>query len=101
VIVRDGVARLADGDSIAGSTLPADVALRRAVHLGVDIADAVRAASTTPARLLGLAETTGAVRTGLAADLVVLDADLSVEAVMRRGEWVHGGPVAGRREVDR
>jgi N-acetylglucosamine-6-phosphate deacetylase len=101
VIVRDGVARLADGDSIAGSTLTADVALRRAVHLGVDIADAVRAASTTPARLLGLAETTGAVRTGLAADLVVLDADLSVEAVMRRGEWVHSGPVAGRREVDR
>jgi N-acetylglucosamine-6-phosphate deacetylase len=94
VIVRDGVARLADGDSIAGSTLTAEVALRRAVRLGVDIVDAVSAASTTPARLLGLAETTGAVEEGLAADLVVLDADLGVEAVMRRGTWVHGVPSA-------
>jgi N-acetylglucosamine-6-phosphate deacetylase len=94
VIVRDGVARLADGDSIAGSTLTAEVALRRAVRLGVDIVDAVSAASTTPARLLGLAETTGAVEEGLAADLVVLDANLGVEAVMRRGTWVHGVPSA-------
>lgn len=100
VIVRDGVARLADGESIAGSTLTADVALRRAVRLGVDIVDAVRAASTTPARLLGLAETAGAVQEGLAADLVVLDADLGVEAVMRRGEWVHGVPGGHLRDVD-
>ncbi|MGH3316694.1 MAG: N-acetylglucosamine-6-phosphate deacetylase [Nocardioidaceae bacterium] len=100
VIVRDGVARLADGDSIAGSTLTAEVALRRAVRLGVDIVDAVSAASTTPARLIGLAETTGAVHEGLAADLLVLDADLSVEAVMRRGKWVHGVPGDHLCEVD-
>lgn len=100
VIVRDGVARLADADSIAGSTLTAEVALRRAVRLGVDIVDAVIAASTTPARLLGLAETTGAVQEGLAADLVVLDADLCVEAVMHRGEWVHRESGAHLCEVD-
>lgn len=92
VTVRGGVARLADGFSIAGSTLTTDVALRRAVHLGVDMVDAVTVASTTPARLLGLADTTGAVREGLGADLVVLDADLRVEAVMCRGQWVHGAP---------
>jgi N-acetylglucosamine-6-phosphate deacetylase len=98
VIVRDGVARLADADSIAGSTLTAEVALRRAVRLGVDMVDAVRASSTTPARLIGLAETTGAVREGLAADVVVLDADLGVEAVMRRGRWVRG--VSGTRPYE-
>jgi N-acetylglucosamine-6-phosphate deacetylase len=100
VIVRDGVARLADGDSIAGSTLTAEIALRRAVRLGVDIVDAVNAAPTTPARLLGLAEATGAVEEGLAADLVVLDADLGVEAVMRRGTWVHGVSGAELSEAD-
>jgi len=92
VRVEDGVARLADGDSIAGSTLTLDVALRRAVQvLGIPIADAARAAATTPARVLGLA--TGALEPGLDADLVVLDGDLAVTAVMVRGEWLGQGTV--------
>ncbi|MDQ4086340.1 MAG: N-acetylglucosamine-6-phosphate deacetylase [Actinomycetota bacterium] len=91
VTVRDGVARLAEGGSIAGSTLTADTAVRRAVRCGVDIVDAVSAAATTPARLLGLQGVTGAIDPGLAADLVVLDDDLRVDAVMCRGRWLHGG----------
>jgi N-acetylglucosamine-6-phosphate deacetylase len=86
VRVEDGVARLVEGDSIAGSTLTLDVALRRAVQvLGIPIADAARAVATTPARVLGLP--TGALEPGLDADLVVLDAGLTVTAVMVRGEW--------------
>jgi N-acetylglucosamine-6-phosphate deacetylase len=86
VRVEDGVARLADGDSIAGSTLTLNVALRRAVQvLEIPIADAAMAAATTPARLLGLP--TGALEPGLDADLVVLDDDLAVTAVMLRGAW--------------
>jgi N-acetylglucosamine-6-phosphate deacetylase len=86
VRVEDGVARLVEGDSIAGSTLTLDVALRRAVQvLGIPIADAARAVATTPARVLGLS--TGALEPGLDADLVVLDAGLTVTAVMVRGEW--------------
>jgi N-acetylglucosamine-6-phosphate deacetylase len=91
VEVSGGIARLAGGGSIAGSTLTMDVALRRAVQvLGVPIADAARAAATTPARVLGLR--TGALAAGLAADLVVLDDDLELIAVMARGEWV-GDPL--------
>jgi N-acetylglucosamine-6-phosphate deacetylase len=86
---------LTDGDSIAGSTLTADVAFRRAVDSGLDIVDAVACASTTPARLLGLADTTGAVSAGLAADLVVLDSRLRVDAVMCRGTWLDGPPSPG------
>lgn len=87
VEVRDGKARLAGGGSIAGSTLTMDVALRRAVQvLGLPIADAARAAATTPAGVLGLR--TGALAPGLAADLVVLDDDLELVAVMVRGSWV-------------
>lgn len=87
VEVRDGVARLADG-TIAGSTLTMDRAFRFAVHeCGSTIEDAVAAASTNPARLLGLGERTGSLVAGLEADLVVLDADLSVQAVVARGEW--------------
>jgi N-acetylglucosamine-6-phosphate deacetylase len=91
VSVHHGIARLADRDSIAGSTLTMDRALQRAVHvLGLPIVDAARAAATTPARLLGLR--TGALETGLAADLVILDDTLTVNSVIVGGTWASGAP---------
>jgi N-acetylglucosamine-6-phosphate deacetylase len=48
------------------------------------------AASTTPARVLGLAGRTGALSAGLAADLVVCDDDFRPRAVMRQGRWLAG-----------
>jgi N-acetylglucosamine-6-phosphate deacetylase len=89
VQVRDGEARLTDGDSLAGSTLTMDNALRNAVRLaGVSLVDAAISASLTPARALGLADRVGSLETGKQADLVVLDEDLRVVSVMRKGEWV-------------
>lgn len=89
VRVRDGVARLAEGDSIAGSTLTMDAAFRFAVtQAGFSMVDAAAAAATNPARLLGLADRTGALVEGLDADLVVLDPDLTLHSVMARGSWV-------------
>ncbi len=88
VRVENGVARLVEGGSIAGSTLTMDHAFRFAVQeAGFTVPEAVRATSATPARLLGLDGRTGALAPGLDADLVVLDADLAVDAVMARGEW--------------
>jgi N-acetylglucosamine-6-phosphate deacetylase len=89
VQVRDGEARLTEGDSLAGSTLTMDNALRNAVRLaGVSLADAAVSASLTPARALGLAERIGSLEAGKQADLVVLDEDLRVASVMRTGEWI-------------
>ena len=88
VIVRDGEARLADGSSLAGSTLTLDAGLRRLVRdVGIDLVDAVTAASATPARVLGLADRTGTLEAGKDADLVVLGGDLRVTAVMVGGAW--------------
>ncbi|MGH3739580.1 MAG: N-acetylglucosamine-6-phosphate deacetylase [Micromonosporaceae bacterium] len=89
VTVSDGVARLTEGGSIAGSTLTMDAALRRAVGAGISLADAVAMASTTPAQALGLTDR-GQIATGMRADLVVLDESLRVIRVMRAGEWVAG-----------
>lgn len=88
VTVREGVPRLADG-SLAGSTLTMDDAFRNLVRgCGLDVERAVAATSTEPARLLGLADRVGAVREGLAADLVVLDEQLRLRGVLKHGQWV-------------
>jgi N-acetylglucosamine-6-phosphate deacetylase len=89
VEVRDGVARLVDGGSIAGSTLTLDVAFRRAVTLaGLPVTDVVRAVSANPARLLGCYDRVGSLEPGKDADLVVLDEDFGLTGVMRKGEWL-------------
>lgn len=87
VVVADGVARLAEGDSIAGSTLTQDGALRRAVAAGVPLPAAVRALTATPTGALGR-DDLGALEPDRLADAVLLSSDLQVRAV-----WVGGSPV--------
>ncbi len=88
VHVQDGEARLASTRSLAGSTLTMDQALSRAVKTsGLSIEAASAAASANPARVLGLEASIGSIAPGHHADLVVLDDDLRVTAVMARGVW--------------
>lgn len=88
VQVRQGVARLASNGAIAGSTLTMDRAVRYAVQVaGVPLDAAVEAATATPARLLGRTDV-GAIEPGRRADLVHLDDELDVVAVMRWGRWL-------------
>jgi N-acetylglucosamine-6-phosphate deacetylase len=78
-----------DASALAGSTLTMGGALRNGVAmLGIGLPEAVRMASTTPARMVGLEDEIGAIVEGYAADLVVLDDDLRVEATMVLGAWV-------------
>lgn len=101
VTVAGGVARLAgDGEpgmagqaagtagAIAGSTATMAAVVRHAIAAGLPVTDVAAAASTTPARVLGLGDRTGALRPGLAADLVVCDDEFRPRAVMRHGEWL-------------
>ena len=88
VRVADGVARIVIDDGSAGA-IAGGVAhlldvLRSTVAAGVPLVDAVRAAATTPAQVLG-AHDRGALVAGLRADVVVLDDDLRVLRVLRAG----------------
>ena len=84
VDVVDGIARLADGGAIAGSTLTLDGALRCAVAAGVELVDAVGALTLVPARAIGR-DDLGTLAPASLADAVLLSADLHV-----RGVWIGG-----------
>jgi len=86
VTVRDGLAVLSGTDTIAGSTLTLDAALRRAVDVvGLAWPDAVAAVTAVPARALGLGDRLGLLEPGYAADAVALDAAGRVTGVWAAG----------------
>ncbi|MCX2184226.1 N-acetylglucosamine-6-phosphate deacetylase [Streptomyces sp. SKN60] len=89
VEVKDSVARLVEGGSIAGSTLTLDRAFKRAATIdGLPVESVVQAISANPAKLLGVYDRVGSLEPGKDADLVVLDADFELKGVMRKGAWV-------------
>lgn len=91
VEVVNGAATLAGSDTIAGSTLTLDRAVKRAIlETHCTPSSAVSAATMSPARLLGLDRNEselrlGALRPGFTADLVRFDSEWNV-----RGVWVAG-----------
>ncbi|CAD6003971.1 N-acetylglucosamine-6-phosphate deacetylase [Agreia sp. COWG] len=86
VTVEKGRATLRGTDTIAGSTLTQDEALRIAVNeAGIDPVLAIRALTASPARALGEDSRLGYVRPGYAADAVLLDDEWSVHAVFADG----------------
>jgi N-acetylglucosamine-6-phosphate deacetylase len=88
VVVRGDVAELEDGSSLAGSVLTMDRAFGRLVRdVGLSVEQAVAMTAGTPARVLGLADV-GAILPGRRADLVVLDDELELSAVMAAGAWL-------------
>ncbi|MVU75819.1 amidohydrolase family protein [Nocardia sp. ET3-3] len=87
VTVTDGVARV-PGGSLAGGTSTLLQGLRWAVReCGAPLAEAVAAVTTTPADAAGLDEV-GDLRPGMYADAVVLDEELNLRRVLRRGRWL-------------
>ena len=95
VRVADGVARLVDGGSIAGSTLTMDRALAFAVTvMQMDIVDAVASVTQVPARALGLQGQIGSLAAGFPADAVLLGGGFEVLRVWADGvETAAAGPL--------
>lgn len=89
VRVQGGVARLAEGNNLAGSTLTMDAAFRfMKGNTPLSLPEISRLASGNPARQLGIFDQTGSIAPGKQADLVLLSDDLHTRQV-----WVGGRTV--------
>lgn len=88
-VVEDGVGMVLDRTAFAGSTtlLNRMVAIVRDV-VGVPLVEAVRMASLTPARVLGIADEVGSIAPGKRADLVCFADDFTARRVLVGGRWL-------------
>lgn len=87
VIIEDGVAKLVDRTAFGGSIATMDRLVRTMVSAGVPIVDAVKMATKTPARMVGLTNK-GVLATGFDADIVVFDKDINIKHSFINGQKV-------------
>lgn len=90
-IIEDGVCKLADHSSLAGSLATMDKLVQTMVQKAdIPLADAIRMASETPARLINIADRKGTLARGKDADILILDRKLNVRCVWSMGIEVEG-----------
>jgi N-acetylglucosamine-6-phosphate deacetylase len=87
--VADGVGMMLDRSAFAGST----TLLNQMVPILTEVVDiplveAVRMASLTPARVIGVAEQKGSLESGKDADMAIFEDDFTAWRVMIGGRWV-------------
>lgn len=90
VVVEDGVAKLLDRRSFAGSVATADRLIRTMRDkAGVQLHDAVQMLTSNPARLLGLNNKIGSIKRGFQADLILFDENIQIQKTMIDGRFVY------------
>ena len=90
VIVEDNVAKLPDRTAFAGSVATADRLVRNMMSLAdVSLIDAVRMMTSTPARIVGVADRKGALAQGKDADIVIFDEKINIETTIVKGKVVY------------
>lgn len=88
VIIEDGVAKLPDRSSFAGSIATGDVMLKWAVNTcGFDICTASKVLSATPARIIS-ADSKGSIECDKDGDIIFVDYDLNIKKVMVNGKYI-------------
>lgn len=85
ITVKGGVARTKDGN-LAGSTATLLYCVKRAIEFGIPEERAFMMATANPARLMGL-DKKGKIEVGCDADIIILDKELNLKAVIVRGEF--------------
>lgn len=88
VKVNGSLATLADG-TIAGSVTNLMLCMKNAVqNMQIPLTEAVRSATETPARSIGVFDKCGSIAAGKRADIVLLDKDLQLRKVIVGGKLI-------------
>jgi N-acetylglucosamine-6-phosphate deacetylase len=91
VIIEDGVCKLSDRSALAGSVATMDRLIRTLVQKAeIPLEDAIRMASETPSKIMGVYDRKGSLQRGKDADLMILDDNLNVRGVWAMGKLVDG-----------
>lgn len=89
VLIEDGVAKLPDRSSFAGSVATADRLVRTILEMGkASLVDAIKMITATPARIAGLASQKGALLKGMDADIVVFDDAINIHTTIVGGKII-------------
>lgn len=90
VIVEDGVAKLPDRTSFAGSVATSDRLVRTIIKMAdVPLTDAVRMAAATPARILGMEDKKGSLIKGKDADVLIFDDNIQIQTTIINGQIIY------------
>jgi N-acetylglucosamine-6-phosphate deacetylase len=90
VIVEDGVAKLPDRSSFAGSVSTADRLVRTMTQMAdVSLLDAIRMISATPARIMNVDHKKGSIVAGKDADLIIFDENIHIEKTIVAGRVIY------------
>ena len=87
--VRNGAMWLDVGkptERLAGATITLMDGIRNVINWGHSLEDTLTMATSTPAENLGVAASVGSIAAGKTADVVIVDENLSVQAVILRGK---------------
>lgn len=87
--VSGGVSHLVGQGRFAGSTSSMNRMAKVLLGLGWPVHEVVSMMSAVPAKVLGVAQTKGAVQPGYEADLAVFDQGFNCTRTMIGGSWVH------------
>jgi N-acetylglucosamine-6-phosphate deacetylase len=89
-IVEDGVAKLPDRSSFAGSVATADRLIRTMITMAnVSLPDAVKMMTATPARIANVDNYKGELVVGKDADIVLFDEDIAISTTIINGRIVY------------
>lgn len=90
VIIEDGVAKLPDLTSFAGSIATADRLIRTMVDIAeIPLIDAVQMLTLNPARIMKVDRQIGSIEKGKQADLVLFDEKIAVQMTIVGGKVIH------------
>ena len=89
VLIEDGVAKMPDRKSFAGSVATTDRLVRTMVQIaGLSVPEAVKMVTANPARIMGLGATKGSLEKGKGADIVIFDDNINILKTIVNGHLI-------------